>query len=420
MLKPRILLLTYGCAFNQSDSDAMRALLSASGFAEAESERNASAIVLNTCTVKGATEHKTLDLLRRLSAQGKRLVVAGCLAQANPAAVRKAAPGAVLVGTRAIGSIPAAVRAALAGSPGEFFSGEEGRLSLPRAHSGAIARIPIAEGCLGACAYCQTKLARGGLKSYPPGVIGREAEKCLAAGCRELQLTAQDCGAYGLDIGSSLPELVARVSSIGGEFRVRVGMANPDHVKKMLPALLEAFGHENVYKFLHVPVQCGSDRVLGDMGRRYSASDFAEIVARFREAFLESVVATDIIAGFPTETESDFAETLALLSETRPDVTNVSRFTPRPFTRAAALKMVPGAELKRRTSEVAALCRRISRENNEARVGKTFRVLVTERQRKGMSARTDSYRQVALSHQRQPGSFCSARISRATNSALFE
>ena len=414
-----VFIRTYGCTYNHADSDTLAGVLAAAGYRIAEREEDAGVIVINTCTVKGATEQKTLEKIKSLVASKTPFVICGCLSEANPALVRKYAPAAPFVGTRSLSRIPIAIEAALARAPSDSLAAcDENKFSLPRVHGSVFARIPLAEGCLGACAYCQTKRARGALKSYPPGDIVREVERCVQNGSREIQLTAQDTGAYGFDIKTDLPSLINRISAIEGEFRVRVGMINPEHALRLLPELLDAYDSEKVYKFLHIPVQSGSDRVLRDMRRNYTIDDALNVIRAFRKRFPDSTIATDIIVGYPTETEADFHRTLALLKKAKFEVVNVSKFTPRPFTPAAQLTQLPNQLMKRRSRETAVLCKSISLEANEKLIGRKFRVLVTEQQRKGFSGRTDAYRQVALAGQQTLGTVKTCRIASATHSYL--
>ena len=418
MRKARVFIRTYGCTMNQSDSEAMAGIVLANGMQLAADPGKADVIILNTCTVKGSTEQKILFEIGRLVAAHRRLVVAGCLPEAQLELVRKHAPGAPIVGTRSITHIAEAVGAAMKGRKAEFFEKDEEKLELPRLRGSIIAKIPIAEGCLGACSYCITKLARGQLRSYPEKLILEEISRCVEKGCREIQLTAQDTGAYGKERGTNLAKLLRRISSIPGDFRVRVGMMNPEHALSMLPDLIAAYRSPKIYKFIHIPVQSGNDGVLKDMRRKYSVADFRKVIRAFRRAFPEITIATDIIVGYPAETNAAFNGTLKLLREMKFDIVNVSKFTPRPFTQAAKLRQLPNSEVKRRSKEASALCRSISLAKNKKLVGKRFRVLITEKQEKGFSGRTDSYKQVAV-RKAKVGEFAAARIAGATSACLL-
>lgn len=418
MQRARVFIKTYGCTMNQSDSEVMAGIILASGMKLAPDENAADVLILNTCTVKGATEQKIIHKVKELLSAKKKIVLAGCLPEADLALIRKYAPRVPIVGTRSLTHIADAVRAALEGKTVEFFNKREEKLELPRLRGSVIAKIPIAEGCVSACSFCATKLARGNLRSYPEEAIISEVGMCVKKGCKEIQLTAQDTGAYGLDSGTNIARLLHKISELPGDFRVRVGMMNPEHALKMLPGLIDSFRSPKIYKFTHIPVQSGNDKVLKDMRRRYAVKDFLALIRALRKKFPELTLATDIIVGYPTETEEAFEDTLRLLRKLRFDIVNVSKFTPRPHTPAAKLRPLPSGEVKCRSEIASALCRRITLEKNKKLVGKTFRVLITERQAKGFSGRTDSYRQVAMK-KGVPGAFVEARIAGATNSYLF-
>ncbi len=367
-MKPTIAIETYGCTMNQADSDTIEAILEGLGYQPGRTD-DADVLILNTCTVKGPTENKILERIKRLGSLHRKLVVAGCMA-ASAAKLRRFT-GAPIVWPGAIHRIGDAVEDALCGQATEYK--EPGRKDgLPFLVTKPIMRLAIAEGCTGACTYCQTKLARPGLRSMSPQVVLSRIEQGVRQGAKEVQISAMDTGAYGLDIKSDLPALLGCVNRMEGGFMVRVGMINPDHCLRMKDALLEEFKGPRLYKFLHVPVQSGSERVVRDMGRKHSVADFESVVAGFRDAIPDLAIATDVIVGYPTETEEDFQDTIRMLERVKPDVTNLSKFSPRPGTRAKELKQLDSGEVKRRSLAVAPLVRRICAERNQALVGREF------------------------------------------------
>jgi MiaB-like tRNA modifying enzyme len=396
----KIFIETYGCTYNKADSDSIRKVLSAKlpKAVFCASEAQAQVAIINSCSVKDATSSKILHKLSQLHSAGKKVVVCGCLAQTSPELVRKAHPKAVVLGTYSLSRIADAVVAASKGKPAEFLEKREGKTPLNPVIEGVVARIPIAQGCTGACSYCSAKIARGALQSRPPKEILLACEKALKNGAKELQFTAQDTGCYGFDLqpNTDIAQLLERVCEIPGAFRIRVGMMNPQHAKKIISPLLRAFGHEKVYKFLHVPVQSGSAKVLKGMRRQHSAKDFEDVVCAFREKFPEMTIATDIIVGFPTETGEDFLQTVDLVKRVRPTVCNVSKYSPRPGTDAAKLAQLDNLVVKRRSEELSALCKTISAENKSLFVGKRLRVLVAEKTKSGMVGRADNYLSVVL------------------------
>ncbi len=405
-------LITYGCTLNRADSDVIRGILLSNGFEESASPEEADVVILNTCTVKGATEQKIIEKIKRL--RPKPLVVAGCLSSANAKLIEKTSPRASIIGPSSITHITEAVIAAAGGKRVVFLS-RESKAGLPRIHESIIARIPIAEGCLGACTFCQTRIARGELVSYPAEELIDEAKRCVKEGFKEIQLTAQDTGAYGKDAGSNLAELLEEIDKIPGKFLARIGMMNPQHLKDP-EKLLRAYSSPKIYKFAHIPVQSGNDQVLRDMNRFYSVGDFLEAVSEFRKSFPEMTLATDIIVGFPSEGEEAFENSCELIRRIKPDIVNVSKFTPRPGTVASRMKELPNSEVKRRSEVMSALCRKIALEGNRKYVGREYEVLLTELA-KSTTGRNLNYKQVVVPG--ELGEFVKAKIKKATYGYLI-
>jgi len=398
-------ILTFGCSFNQAESEAIRGLLRENGL------EHAPVTVVNTCTVKSPTETKILRLLRKLEAENRKVVVTGCIPPARPSVVAEF-PSFSFIGVN-VRDVVEAVKAAA--SKGRYVniasSGEKS--CLPRIRGNPVVGIlPIAEGCLGGCSFCQTKLARGNLVSYPLKKLVHEVRGMVADGVVEIWVTAQDAGAYGLDIGSSLPELLSDIADVEGDFMVRVGMMNPDHALKMLDDLVKAYRSEKVYKFLHLPVQSGDDGVLEDMGRGYTADGFREVVDAFRKH--NTTLSTDVILGYPTEDEKAFQNTVELIEEVKPDVLNSTRYWPRPGTRAAKLKPLPGNEIKRRSRMINGVFKKVGLGMNREWVGWEGKALVSEKNRDGTyTARNRWYKPIIVKKGRL-GGWADVRVEKAT------
>ena len=339
----KVYIKTYGCTFNQADSDRMALMLKEHKHEIVNSEEPAEVIVLNTCSVKDATQQK---ILHKVSHTQKPLVIAGCLVQATPAIVEKYNPSASLAGTFSQGSIVEAVETAFAG--GKIVSTKNNGIpSLASVADGIYARIQINSGCASACTFCSTKLARGGVKSYRPREIVEAVEKVVAQGAKEIQLTSQDTGAYGLDCGVALPELLGRIREIEGDFRVRVGMCNPQHFLRMEKELIHVFAeNEKLYKFFHIAIQSGSDAVLKHMRRGYTAEQAMRCVEAIKKTFPTAMIETDVIVGYPTETRDDFQQTMDFLEKAEFDVVNISKYSARPKTPAAKLTQIENGEVK--------------------------------------------------------------------------
>jgi len=420
MVELKVYLETHGCTMNKSDSEIILRILHDSGFKITSSPEKADLIILNTCNVKQPTEQRMLNRAKRLASLNKPLIIAGCMAATQPALIRRYA--AALIGPKSIGAISDVIKRVLSGESGiemmdEFPLNKVEVKRLPLSKISAV--IPVAEGCLGRCSYCITRFARGRLISYPPKSILRAIRKKVSEGFREIYLTGQDLGVYGWDIGTNIARLLQGIKGIEGEFRIRVGMMNPYGVKIMIEDLLESLSDGRIYKFFHVPVQSGSDEVLKLMKRGYSTRDFVEIVRRIRERYPVSTLATDIIVGFPRETEDDFERTLSLIREVEPEVVNISKFGPRPGTEAAKMEKLPSKIVKERSRIISQLCAEIKLKRNEQLIGKEFNVLVTEKQREKAQARTDFYRPVILDQEVELGSFYRVEIVGARSNYLI-
>ena len=266
--------------------------------------------------------------------KSRQLLVTGCLPLINPKRLRdEVQPDAVLgssPGPRIVETLQKIIRNSPVSSSIECRQNIEPVLDLPRvATNPVVAIVPIAQGCLGSCAYCCVVLARGRLHSYTQEDVIHRIKMDLSSGAREIWLTSQDTGSYGRDIGLNLPTLLKNVCEVEGNYRVRVGMTTPNMISDILLDLIEAFQDSHIFKFLHLPIQSGNNDVLKRMNRFYSVEDFKHIVDNFRNAIPDLTLATDVICGFPSENQDAFKETLDLIEKIRPDIVNISKFFPR-------------------------------------------------------------------------------------------
>jgi MiaB-like tRNA modifying enzyme len=384
---------SHGCPHNEADARNIRGLLLSKGVELTDDPAGADWIFLNTCGVKNATENAMVSRIESLKNRG-RLVVTGCLPRINPRAAKR--PGvAGIIDTNSIEKIPELLEK----GGGEFYSDiHRSKLGLPSFEPGPVAIIGINEGCLSKCAFCGTKNSRGNLTSSPVRDIRHAVINAVRAGKREVWLTSEDTGVYGRDIKADAAGLLSDVASVDGDFRVRLGMGNPNGFKRIVPRLMKAFESEKVYKFFHVPVQSGSDAVLRAMRRGYTVGEFRRVVNPFREKFPDGAISTDVIVGFPTEADEDFAKTLELMREVRPDMTHVSKFYPRPGTEAARMKQLPSQAVKKRSVECARLARELALERNALMVGREVACTFLEPGRLGgVIGRAPNYKQVFCS-----------------------
>jgi len=382
-MKMRIFLKSYGCSANQADGEVMKGCLAQAGVELVDSASAADVVVVNTCAVKGPTENRVIDVLKRL--QDKRLVVAGCLPLTSYDRLRREVRFDGVVGPAAGEGIVEVVERVFRGEKVTALSdalAAKPDVGLPQLRSNpVISVVPVSYGCLGSCAYCCVVFARGRLRSYTVVEVVGRVRRDLAAGAREFWVTSQDMACYGRDLGVDLAVLLEALGGLAGDFRVRVGMMTPNLAADIADRLVAAFRSEKVFKFVHLPVQSGDDGVLRRMRRFYTAEEFKALVGVFRAAFPRVTVATDVICGFPGETPEAFENTLRLVGEVQPDIVNVSKFFARPGTAAAEMRgdFVELAEIKRRSAATAGLAKRVALERNSRWIGWTGEVLIDEK-----------------------------------------
>ncbi|XP_012278778.1 threonylcarbamoyladenosine tRNA methylthiotransferase [Orussus abietinus] len=375
---------TWGCTHNNSDSEYMAGQLSAYGYNLTEDKWKADLWLLNSCTVKNPAEDHFRNEIKSGRKAGKYIVVAGCVPQGAPKS--DFLNDLSTVGVQQIDRVVEVVEETLKGNVVKFLGQKKqfgkkiggASLALPKVRRNLLIEIiAINTGCLNQCTYCKTKHARGELGSYPPDEIIERAKQAFQEGVCELWLTSEDTGTYGRDIGTSLPELLWRlVEVIPKNCMMRIGMTNPPYILEHLEEMSKILNHPRVYSFLHVPVQSGSDQVLSDMKREYTCEDFQKVVDFLKERVQGITIATDIICGFPTETDENFEETMTLCKRYKFPSLFINQFFPRPGTPAARMTKVPTQEVKMRTKRLSEFFQ--SYEPYGHRVGEVQQVLVTE------------------------------------------
>jgi len=396
---------TYGCTLNQSESEELIRQLE--GYRLVDSASEAHVVVLNTCMVIEATERKILKRIELLySERGDRtLILSGCMVQPLGDRLRSLFPELLVAQNDRVAPYILA-----------HFSCEPNTTS----RLNVTARVKIAQGCLGSCSYCIVKLIKGPIKSRSLEAITKDVEHRIQHGARQVFLTAQDGGAYGLDSGCRLPELIEVLNELKYDFRLRIGMMNVSSIQDIVEDLLRAFKYPKVYKFLHLPVQSGSDRILERMGREYTVSDFKRIVASFRRAYRDITLSTDFIVGFPTETAEDFQATMQLFREIRPIKVNITRFSKREGTPAFILKPVVGRVAKERSRMLTTGHHRIAYEQNCLSLGKTFRALAVERgKNESTILYNDNYRPIVVARKLTLGVRYAVLVTKATPTYLI-
>jgi tRNA-2-methylthio-N6-dimethylallyladenosine synthase len=394
----KYLIETYGCQMNVHDSERMAGLLEQAGYEATEDDGDADVIVINTCSVRERAEEKLFTRLGEIRQgaieTGERPVVAvaGCVAQQEGASILKRSSAVdVIIGTQSIKRLPMLVQDAIEGGAGRPASVDLNPLEdvsfplgIARRQDPVKAYVTIIEGCNEFCAFCVVPYTRGHERMRPAAEIVADARNAVATGAREIQLLGQIVNHYQApdDETCDFAALLERLHDIDGLERIRFASPHPRHVTPRMIAALRDL--PKVCRHLHLPVQSGSSRVLKAMRRRYSREEYLDLVARLREAIPDIAVSTDMIVGFPGETDEDFEQTLSLTAAVRYHSMFSFKYSPRPNT--LALKRMPDdvseEQKTRRIVALQALQKDIQTELHEAAVGKTFDVLVDSRSRR--------------------------------------
>lgn len=363
----KIWIEAYGCSSSIADSEMIAGMLKSNGYDVAADEGESDMNLIVTCSVKDATEHKMLHRISTLSNRRKPIIVAGCLPKADPDIVKFTNPMASLLGPHSIANTVETVKSAFLGKKIVMLEDSiHDKVNIPRIRRNpTVSIVEIASGCMSQCTFCQTKIAKGYLRSYRIGDICRQIQNDVIDGCKEIWLTSTDNGCYGNDSGSNLVMLLRAITKIEGSYKIRVGMMNPMYIPNMIDDLLEVFlENDKIFKFLHIPIQSGSERILRRMKRGHTVKTFTDVVKIFREAIPEITIATDIIVGFPSETENDFQDTVSVIQRTEPDIVNSSKYSARPRTESAKFEKINSDVVKRRTAQIHSIIKQIALKRN--------------------------------------------------------
>ena len=426
----RFLIRTFGCQMNEHDSERIGGMLRADGMTATDDVEDARVVVLNTCAIREKADDKlygNLGHLKPLKARhpGLRVVVAGCLAQKDQGTIQERAPWVdVVVGTHALPHLLDLLRRAEAEGP-QMDVAEYTELfpsALPAAREDAFrAWVSIAVGCDNACTFCIVPFVRGAQRSRAIGDVLAEVQGLVRNGVVEVTLLGQNVNTYGRDVtvpGTSrrplFADLLRQVNDVEGLRRIRFTSPHPhDFTPDVIDAMAES---ERVCEHIHFPLQSGSDAVLKAMQRSYRRERYLGWLERIRDAIPAIAVSTDVIAGFPGETEEDFLDTLDVVERARFDSAYTFQYSPRPGTRAASMPdQLPKEIVQERFERLVALQERISLERAREQLGTEAEVLVEGRGRKRSStqARTRTNRIVHLAEPLEAGTFVTARITDA-------
>jgi len=376
---------TFGCQMNAHDSERIKGLLEELGLGEAASEEEADVLVFNTCTIREKPDTRLAAHLGQAKALKERdaervIAVGGCYAEAQRERIFELYPFVdVAFGPGSISHLGEWLGAGGVGvARGRFGTGDErafaAELPLHRERR-YQAWVQISMGCNSVCSYCIVPKVRGREVSRRPGEILAEVSRLATEGVKEISLLGQNVNSYGRDVGSDFSELLRAVDAVPGVERIRFTSPHPkDFREPVIRAMAEC---DTVCEHAHLPLQSGSTRILKAMRRTYSRERFVALAERMRVAIPDLALTTDLIVGFPGETEDDFRETLAAVEEVGFDSAFTFVYSPRHGTEAATLPGQVPEEVKReRIERLVELVQRVAHERNQARVGLVEQVLV--------------------------------------------
>jgi tRNA-2-methylthio-N6-dimethylallyladenosine synthase len=379
-------LITYGCQMNEYDSERVAGLLRAERYELTQDAREADVILVNTCAIREKAEEKVfskLGELRKLKTENPGLIVGvmGCMAQLRQEDILHRAPVVDLVfGSPAIARVGELVERVRRERRPVLETGEGPLVKItarPPSASRLKAFVTVMEGCEKHCTFCIVPRTRGRERSHPPETVLAEIRSLADEGCREVTLLGQTVNAYGRDLmpPTDLADLLERVNDVAGIERIRFTTSNPYN---LTPRLVRALRDvPKVCEYLHIPLQSGSDRVLEGMNRGYTRARYLELVSEIRDAVPEMAFSTDVIVGFPGETEDDFAQTLDMVDRVGYDNVFVFRYSRRPGTPAATMGDQVDDEVKaRRNARLLEVAGRVAAERSRGLLGRTVDVLV--------------------------------------------
>jgi MiaB-like tRNA modifying enzyme len=369
---------SYGCTLQKSESSLyLNKLLKDKNNQVVDTPEEADLSLIGTCVVIKHTEDKMVKRISSLSKASGNVKVLGCLATVNGNTIESENVQVL--------------------KPREFRNFYEGDLDNIEIKSDIYDGIPINQGCTGSCNFCISHIARGKLLSRGIDKIVNQVNMELDRNIKEIRISSLDTAAYGKDIGTDLSELVNRISSIDRDFYLRVGMMEPRNTYDILDRLVDAYKHDNVFKFLHLPVQSAENDVLTAMNREYTIEEAEVVWKKFHDTFPEMSIATDIILGYYNDSRPGFEKTMKFIEKYNPDIINVTRFSPRPYTKDYNKIPLNSNLLKEWSNEIIKLHADQMEKKLDGFVGREENILITEKGKNGtMVGRDINYRPVVL------------------------
>ena len=430
-IQPTAWIDTYGCQQNEADSERMLGMLIEMGYHAQSEPEGADLIIINTCAVREHAEQRVFGNLGALTHTRRRhpdqlIFLTGCMAGQSQVVerVKKSYPHvAGVLSSHAQWQLPEVLYKALNGGKRQFVTPETGNIveGLPVSRKDSLKGwVSIMYGCNNFCTYCIVPHVRGRERSRMPEDIIREVAGMIAAGYKDITLLGQNVNSYGKDLGLGVDfaDLLKTLSELPGDFILRFMTSHPKDASKKLFDTMAA--SPKIAKHIHLPFQAGNDRVLKAMNRSYTSGQYLELVDYARKVMPELVLTSDVIVGFPGETEAEFEETVTLIRQVRYDALFTFIYSPRPGTPAASLPDPATRQEKNQWFDrLCAAQNAISEEKHRAYVGKTLRVLVDGTDGDLLTARTEGGRLVRLTGDAGLiGRFCQVKIDGATTWSL--
>ena len=405
---------TYGCQQNEADSEKLRGYLCQCGYSIVHQAEGADVVIMNTCAIREHAEQRVFGNLGALTHTKRRhpeqkIFLCGCMAGETKVSdrIKKSYPHVDGVfSTHHLWQFPEILYKVLTGTKRQFYIADEaGSIAegLPVVRSNQLKSwVSIMYGCNNFCTYCIVPYVRGRERSRKPEDILAECKELVASGCKEITLLGQNVNSYGKDLGCGVDfaDLLGQIAQIEGDFLIRFMTSHPkDASEKLFDTMAK---YPRIARQLHLPFQSGSSRVLKAMNRHYDRETYLKKVAYAKSVMPDLVLTSDVIVGFPGETEEEFEETISLIEAVRYDSLFTFIFSPRPGTPAAKMEdPTPKEEKSRRFDKLCDVQNRISEEIHHSYEGKTFRCLVDGRDKDKLTARTEGGRLV-----RFPGEDC--------------
>ncbi|MBR9704749.1 tRNA (N(6)-L-threonylcarbamoyladenosine(37)-C(2))-methylthiotransferase [Candidatus Pacearchaeota archaeon] len=389
-MKNYIYIETYGCSANKNNSEIIKGILKQSGYQLTTNLEIAEILIFNTCIVKGKTEskikRKIQDTIKNYP--NKLIIISGCMPETDLESLQNLYPKAIFLGLFHIKEITKLIKDEienkLTKQKQKFYLSKikEEKIFLPKIPENKLISITqISEGCLGDCTFCKTKFAKKSLYSYQQDKILKSIESDLKKGAKEVWITSQDNASYMLDKKeiSQLPILLKKILDLKHNFKLRLGMMNPENVYSILDELIEIYKNKNFYKFLHIPIQSASNNILKNMNRKYKIEKVIEIINKFKKNILNITISTDIISGYPTEKLIDHSENIQFIKNFKPDVFNLSKFSSHKNTLAGNLKILDKKIINNRATELMNLHRITAKQNKQKFINKQINVFVNKK-----------------------------------------